>query len=245
VVTVDNGEQALDALDGGHFDLAIVDMQMPVMGGAEAIKLYRFATDGAHTLPFIMLTADATDDARRAAAEARVDAFLTKPVPARLLLDTVQEVLGGREPPAAAEKPGDSVTDRTPGEPGRIAVLDLTTLAELELLGSGPAFVRDLIDGFLRDGDSLLADMRAALDAGEHQRYRDAAHALKGSAGSVGAATVYEASSRACKLPDHLMALQGPRLLREMRTAFDQSRRALLRHVEQIRRQPPAPPLSG
>jgi two-component system sensor histidine kinase RpfC len=245
VVTVDNGEQALDALDGGNFDLAIVDMQMPVMGGAEAIKLHRFATGGAGTVPFIMLTADGTDDARRAASEARVEAFLTKPVPARLLLDTVQEVMVRREPIPAQERRDGIVTERVPAEPSSAGVLDLNTLTELELLGGGPAFVRSLIDGFLRDGDGLLADMRGALDAGEHQRYRDAAHALKGSAGSVGAATVYEASGRACKLPDHQMALQGPHLLKEMRTAFDQARRALLRHVEQIRRQPPAPPLSG
>ena len=245
VVTVDNGEEALDALEGGGFDLAIVDMQMPVMGGAEAVKLYRFTVGSGRTVPFIMLTADATEGARRAAAEAHVDAFLTKPVPARLLLDTVQEITARREPaPAerAAEAPGvqESVAEPQPG-----AVLDLNTLTELELLGNGPAFVRDLIDGFLRDGEGLLAEMRGALDAAEHQRYRDAAHALKGSAGSVGAAVVYEVSGRACKLPDHQMTLQGPHLLKEMRAAFDRARRALLAHVERGRRQPPAPPLSG
>jgi two-component system sensor histidine kinase RpfC len=105
--------------------------------------------------------------------------------------------------------------------------------------------VRDLVDGFLRDGEGLLAEMRGALDNGEHQHYRDAAHALKGSAGSVGATVVYEVTTRACKLPDHQMALQGPHLLKEMRGAFDRARRALLAHVESGRRQPPAPPLSG
>lgn len=244
VVTVENGEQALDALDKGTFDLAIVDMQMPVMGGAEAVKLYRFTVGDGHAVPFIMLTADATEDARRAAAEARVEAFLTKPVPARLLLDTVQEVMAAREPVAAR------ATAAPPGPAAPVAerpleALDLNTLTELELLGNGPGFVRDLVDGFLRDGEGLLAEMRSALDHGEHQRYRDAAHALKGSAGSVGAAAVFEVTSRACKLPDHQMALQGPHLLKEMRGAFDRARRALLAHVERGRRQPPAPPLSG
>ena len=242
VVTVENGEQALDALDGGSFDLAIVDMQMPVMGGAEAVKLHRFTIGNGRTVPFVMLTADATDDARRAAAEAHVDAFLTKPVPARLLLDTVAEVMARHEPaPAAEEAPAELPAAETARGP----VLDLNTLTELELLGNGPAFVRDLIEGFLRDGEGLLVEMRSALDAGEHQRYRDAAHALKGSAGSVGAAGVYEVSGRACKLPDHQMALQGPHLLKEMRGALDRARRALLAHIEQAWRQPPAPPLRG
>jgi two-component system sensor histidine kinase RpfC len=244
VVTVENGEQALDALDKDNFDLAIVDMQMPVMGGAEAVKLYRFTVGNGHRVPFVMLTADATEDARRAAAEAHVDAFLTKPVPARLLLDTVQEVMSGREPVAARATTA-PLGAAAPVAARPLEVLDLTTLTELELLGNGPGFVRDLVDGFLRDGEGLLAEMRGALDNGEHQHYRDAAHALKGSAGSVGATVVYEVTTRACKLPDHQMALQGPHLLKEMRGAFDRARRALLAHVESGRRQPPAPPLSG
>ena len=243
VATVENGEQALDALDGGGFDLAIVDMQMPVMGGAEAVKLHRFTVGSGRAVPFIMLTADATEDARRAAAEAHVDAFLTKPVPARLLLDTVHEVMAQHEPVPAVGR--EERAEAPFAEPQPSAVLDLNTLTELELLGNGPAFVRDLIEGFLRDGEGLLAEMRSALDAGEHQRYRDAAHALKGSAGSVGAANVYEVSGRACKLPDHQMTLQGAHLLKEMRAAFDRARRALLAHIEQARRQPPAPPLRG
>jgi two-component system, sensor histidine kinase RpfC len=243
VVTVENGEQALDALDNGNFDLAIVDMQMPVMGGAEAVKLHRFTVGSGRALPFIMLTADATEDARRAAAEARVEAFLTKPVPARLLLDTVAEVMAQREP--VPEEGAEERVEEPVAEPVRSPVLDVNTLTELELLGNGPAFVRDLVDGFLRDAEGLLAEMRSALDAGEHQRYRDAAHALKGSAGSVGATSVYEVSGRACKLPDHQMTLQGPHLLKEMRTAFDRARRALLAHVERTRQQPPAPPLRG
>ena len=242
VITVENGEQALDALDGGNLDLAIVDMQMPVMGGAEAIKLHRFTLGPGRAVPFIMLTADATEDARRAAAEARVDAFLTKPVPARLLLDTVADVVARREQVAVEE---DDWTEAPVAEAAHGPVLALGTLTELELLGNGPAFVRDLIEGFLRDGEGLLAEMRSALDAGEHQRYRDAAHAMKGSAGSVGAAIVYEVSGRACKLPDHQMALQGPHLLKTMRAAFDRARRALRAHIEQMRRQPPAPPLRG
>jgi two-component system sensor histidine kinase RpfC len=214
------------------------------MGGAEAVKLYRFTNGTARAVPFIMLTADATEDARRTAAEAHVDAFLVKPVPARLLLDTVQDVVSRCEP-APAEHAGEkSGTDEPVAEPHPGATLDLNTLTELELLGNGPAFVGDLIDGFLRDGEELFAEMRSALDAGEHQRYRDAAHALKGSAGSVGAAGVYEVSGRACKLPDHQLPLQGPHLLKEMRAAFDRARRALLGHVERVRRQPPAPPMS-
>jgi len=245
VVTVENGEQALDTLENGQFDLAIVDMQMPVMGGAEAVKLYRFTVGQARPVPFIMLTADATEDARRAAAEAHVDAFLTKPVPSRVLLDTVQEIIDRQGPAAAGPAKAANDARPAPAPAAPADTLDLNTLTELEALGSGPAFVQDLVDGFLRDGEGLLAEMRASLDAGECQRYRDAAHALKGSAGSVGALGLYHVSADACRLPDHQMAMQGARQLKEMRGAFEQARRALLAHLDGRRAQPPASPRNG
>ncbi len=238
VTMVENGEQALDALDQSRFDVAIFDMQMPVMGGAEAIKLYRFTRAEARPLPFILLTADATDDARRAAEEARVEAFLVKPVHAHKLLDTVQDVAARCRAPAADE--GIATATATAPTPPAASVLDAHTLTELELLGSGPQFVHDLAQGFLRDGDALLTEMRQALDGGQPQRYRDAAHALKGSAGSVGAMLVYEITSRACRLPDHQMPLQGTRLLRESRAAFDAARRALLDYLDRREQQEPA-----
>ncbi len=101
--------------------------------------------------------------------------------------------------------------------------------------------MQDLVDGFLRDGDALVSEMRNALEAGQFQRYRDAAHALKGSAGGVGARALFEISSRACKLPDHQMPLHGPRLLREMRGALEAARNALLGYLKRRAQQPPAP----
>lgn len=241
VTTVPNGEQALDALEARHFDLAIVDMQMPVMGGAEAIKLYRFALNGGQPVPFIMLTADATEDARRTAAEARVDAFLTKPVQARVLLDTVHEVATQHGRRAAVAATTDRSTETSATEPPRRETLDLNTLSELERLSSGPAFLRDLVDGFLRDGEELLDEMRTALETGQCHRYRDAAHALKGSAGGVGARALFEISSRACKLSDQQVPLHGAALLEDMHDAFETTGQELLGYLRRRPQHTPAP----
>ena len=48
-----------------RFDLVIMDLNMPVMGGLDAVKLHRFATGGRELPPFVALTADATNDTRR------------------------------------------------------------------------------------------------------------------------------------------------------------------------------------
>ncbi len=83
---VNNGEAALDALDSRDFDIVLMDVNMPVMNGIEATKLYRFASLGRERVPIIALTADATAEARARCDEAGMDACLTKPIePARLL----------------------------------------------------------------------------------------------------------------------------------------------------------------
>ena len=241
VFLVENGEAALDALETHDFDVAVLDMQMPVMSGLEAVRLHRFAHPAGRTLPFILLTADASEEARRAAEDAVVDAFLTKPVRAAHLLGTVRDVVTRFRGAIESEEGATALPAVVQRAGTRDHVLDDGTLAELENLGSSPEFVRDLVEGFLKDGNTLIADMRSALEAGQFQRYRDAAHALKGSAGSVGARGLFEISSRACKLPDQEMPLQGPRLLKEIRGAFETTGAALLGYLERRTQHSPAP----
>ena len=82
---VGNGEEALDALAADHFDVALMDVNMPVLNGIEATKLHRFASLGQRHVPIIGLTADASPATAERCREAGMDACLTKPVePARL-----------------------------------------------------------------------------------------------------------------------------------------------------------------
>jgi two-component system, sensor histidine kinase RpfC len=82
---VKNGEEALDALAAEQFDVALMDVNMPVLNGIEATKLHRFAELGQRRVPIIGLTADASPATAERCREAGMDACLTKPVePARL-----------------------------------------------------------------------------------------------------------------------------------------------------------------
>ncbi|WP_260987528.1 hybrid sensor histidine kinase/response regulator [Roseomonas gilardii] len=96
-----NGEEALDLLERDSFDLVVMDVNMPVMGGLEATKLYRMASLGQPHLPIVALTADATSQAREKALEAGMDACLTKPIDLETLLDLVERLLAGKPPSAA------------------------------------------------------------------------------------------------------------------------------------------------
>ena len=97
IYLVENGEQALDALEEHRFDLAIMDMQMPEMGGIQAIKLFRFTHLDRQDMPFIVLSANAMTEAAQECEDARIDAYLTKPVEAKRLLETVANVYADKQ----------------------------------------------------------------------------------------------------------------------------------------------------
>ncbi len=92
VTVVDDGEAAIDALRVERFDLAIVDMMMPGLGGLDVIRHYRKLNIGRGELPFIVLTANVSEQAR-ASCEALGVKYLSKPLRGRTLQATVQEML--------------------------------------------------------------------------------------------------------------------------------------------------------
>jgi signal transduction histidine kinase/CheY-like chemotaxis protein len=79
--TVDNGRQALEALERESFDLVLMDVQMPEMDGFSATREIRNAEkQTARHMPIIALTAHAMKGDEEACLEAGMDAYLSKPV---------------------------------------------------------------------------------------------------------------------------------------------------------------------
>lgn len=79
-----NGVEAIEEVRNRHFDLVLMDLKMPVMGGLEATrKIREFNND----IPIVALTANAFDADRTSAIDAGCNAFLAKPVKRKQLLD--------------------------------------------------------------------------------------------------------------------------------------------------------------
>ncbi len=92
VVIAENGQQALDALDKGDFDLVIMDNQMPVMTGIEAIKRIRARSDWKMRIPIIALTANAMRGVEKVYQDIGVDAFITKPLDVNTVIEEVKRL---------------------------------------------------------------------------------------------------------------------------------------------------------
>lgn len=95
IVEATNGAEALQALESQTFDLALMDVHMPVMDGVEAIERIRTSARDWRSIPVIALTADAmTGDRERLIARGMSD-YVSKPIAQAELLSAVSRALGG------------------------------------------------------------------------------------------------------------------------------------------------------
>lgn len=185
-VVVSNGEEALDALEREDFALVLMDVNMPVMNGLDATKLYRFGASGEPHLPILALTADATPEMAARCLEAGMDRCIVKPVEASRLLDIIADIAGANGAPATSDtrSPAPGVSGERPAQ-----TLSARMLKDLESLG-GASFAAELAREFVADADSLLLSLRAAGAVGDTVLFQSEAHALSSAAANIGAEEV-------------------------------------------------------
>jgi len=90
VTVVENGSLAVEHALSNEYDLILMDMQMPVMGGLEAVQILR-GTGYSH--PIIALTANAMKEEQKSYVEAGCDGFLTKPIDQQMFFSVLSERL--------------------------------------------------------------------------------------------------------------------------------------------------------
>jgi two-component system sensor histidine kinase RpfC len=230
---VGNGEEALDALEQADFDMVLMDVNMPVMNGLEATKLYRFTALGLPHLPIVALTADITPEVAQRCSEAGMDACLTKPIePARLL-----EVIETMVPASAPEPvivPVPVVTDITSHPRFRAATvlpaIDLRVLGELEALGGRP-FLAELIKEFINDAGVLVQSVAAAAEVVDVRMFRDQAHALRSGAANIGAKGLYDLCLQWRQISEGELQLDGRRHAERLAVELERVRHALLQFL--------------
>jgi len=91
---VENGKQVLETLSDKTYDLILMDMQMPEMGGAEALKHIR---ESGNKTPVVMLTANAMQDEQQRCNDLGANEFLTKPIDKLRFYQTLATLLNAAE----------------------------------------------------------------------------------------------------------------------------------------------------
>ncbi len=186
-VMADNGLKALEAFERGRFDLVLMDVQMPELGGLETTREIRRreAATGHHT-PIVALTASAMKGDREECLEAGMDAYVAKPLEKDGLVELIHRLGASGESRDAG--PGDHQTTRM-----RKVFDRQRTLARC---ADDPEFTREIIDLFLGTAAELLGALREAVAAAEADEVHRLAHRLKGAASNVSAERLEEAAQR-------------------------------------------------
>jgi two-component system sensor histidine kinase RpfC len=232
---VDNGEAALDALEHSSFDLALFDLSMPVLSGLEALKLYQYTT--ARPIPVLILSANVTTDIIAECQRAGCAEFIAKPIRATTLLDAIERQLAEKAgalnqsfaPIRSEDRPALTVIETPPVDHG--------VLEDLGRLSSDPTFIERLLRGFHSDTQRLVQTISDALAARRYEDVKDAAHALKGGAGSVGATQLVQLAIRFEKSSYDTLRVRASAWMEELTNAANAAHAALEQHLEERRRQ--------
>ena len=186
----ENGAVALDKLAQTHYDLVLMDMQMPVMDGITATleirKQPRFAP-----LPIIAMTANAMTVDRDRCLAAGMNDHLAKPIDPDALVASLRQWIPARVPANAAASSAADATKAPEGLSERLAgITGLDVATGLRLArGRDPLYLK-LLQKFVDSEQDFVAQLEAALDKDDRPTAVNLAHTLKGVAGQVGAETV-------------------------------------------------------
>ncbi len=212
---VDNGKIALESLRTENYDLVIIDMHMPVLGGIEAYKTYSALTPEEQRIPFIMLTANATIEARKLCKDVGIRHFLTKPISSIKLLHTIN--IATHQTTASVTAIDSEVDTEINMAPGAI---NTDTLNQVVNIAPNQEFLDRLFNDMEQYGHSMLEQMAQAYIDEDLNQFKELAHALKGAAVSLGMHELTQMLQQAELITSGRFNVEGQEHVAKLRDAF-------------------------
>jgi CheY-like chemotaxis protein/nitrogen-specific signal transduction histidine kinase len=172
VDTAANGRAATEAFVRHWPDIVLIDLEMPVMDGPEAVAWIRERERQEGRPPCLVLMMSSNDDPEsiRRGLTAGSNRYLAKPFTREALLATLQELDAGAAPPQVPLRPAPRPAPRAEDQPP--AAPDAPVLVDVELLPEVPAF--------LESRRAMVRTMAEALAGGDRNQLRSVAHRAAG-----------------------------------------------------------------
>jgi len=181
IAAVENGKEAVEYLCSNECDLVVMDVQMPVMDGVEAMRMIRSGASGAldPSIPVVALTAYVSPEDRERCINAGMNAFLPKPAAPEELDAVIRWLLYGEAggervkipAPASSEEKGAPIFDRA---------------AALKRLMGDEDSLAELAEEFIEEMPQDLEKFTAQVIEGDAAAAGRCAHSIKGAAAGIG-----------------------------------------------------------
>ncbi|MCP4150143.1 MAG: response regulator [bacterium] len=193
-----NGIEAIKALEAFHYDIVLMDVQMPEMDGITATQIIRNSNLKYRDVPIIALTAHAMKGDRERFLEAGMDDYLPKPLTPATLADMIEQWLPEKSDhmvdadttDTGTVDPGMLNKAEAPGEPDETEntaphILNKTVL--MALLNNNMEIVETIITSFLATMPGQIRGLQKSLDAGDASNASIQAHSIKSASLSIAA----------------------------------------------------------
>jgi len=200
-----NGQEALEAVQMKHYDMVLMDIQMPVMDGLTATGIIRNLSKKYANLPIIAMTAHALSGDREKSLNAGMNDHITKPIDVDHLFQVFSHFLGPPEDSTeTCETSEASVLSESDSNTADHSGNDLDNIPSFEQLDLTQAIkrvndnwpaLRSILFRFAKTHRQDDVKIRQALDISDIETARSTAHTLKGSSGGIGADQVYQVSA--------------------------------------------------
>ncbi len=197
VEVANNGQEAIDAIAAKTYDLVLMDLQMPVMGGYEATKFIRADRKNLN-LPIIAMTAHAMQGVEAECKAAGMNDYVSKPIDPQNLFSTIVKWIKPKlerygEVSETAQKK-ESVRTVEPSMPDNIPGVDISE--GLNRVGGNKRLYLKLLVDFASGYRHYAANIRQAISENKIEEARRLAHTLKGVAGNISANEIFSLSEQ-------------------------------------------------
>ena len=191
VETAGNGRETLEMVAASnHFDLILLDLELPDLDGLEVARRIRAGNSGSAAIPIIALTAHDSDSYRELCTDAGMDDCISKPVS----IETLSYVI--RATTALSERSEDLyktlTVKRARAEQYQHSGIDLDDMRHR--YGDDEELIVAIAESFIEEVSQLRNRLAEAVEGGDRRRVGSVAHAIKSSAASVSARDLWESA---------------------------------------------------
>ncbi|MFD2165061.1 response regulator [Thalassotalea euphylliae] len=193
VTVANHGKEAVEKVRDGQFDIVLMDIQMPIMDGYEATRIIR---ETHKSLPIIAMTANAMKSDKERVVKEGMNAHISKPIDVKQMYGTMAQWLAPKtddELSQVINKPQEAVSANPVAQPLKLTVVDMAK--GLEVCNGNESLYRRLLSRFVEGQRSFSDEYNAYFEQRDWKGATRVAHTLKGSAGNLGATTLFKSAA--------------------------------------------------
>ncbi|PLX47853.1 MAG: hypothetical protein C0613_13065 [Desulfobulbaceae bacterium] len=200
VESVVDGREAVEITADNRYDVILMDMQMPVMDGYEAITHIR-RDSACKDVPIVAMTAHALSGDREKCLQAGADAYIGKPVHKKRLQTVLATVLA--DLPLLADSDRHSFADLATGAEFIPDQCPIDMEKAVRQLGVPDDVYRRVLATFCRDYQDFQEEYRRYAGDNDIGKIKKMVHSLKGSSATIGAESLSQLATEADRLCKH------------------------------------------